>query len=168
MRYTIVCAIALLLSACGFHLATNGDGNGRQLALACSGVSPYLCQQVRNALIERNYHIVNRHSVVLHLLHEDLQQPLSVLGANDRQRHYEMHYRIHFSLSQGKRDIIASDNVYAHRFFTENVNLILGSQTRATQYHRDLQKDAIAKLFERINATGFNKARVPHKRHKRR
>ena len=157
-KLIITIAVALLISACGFHLRgiidvpewlTNisiisNDVNNKQLAsLLKSQLEGYKIHVNPDPALAQYWLIIDR---------SNYQQQIISIGASTNPRQYQLILTVDFMLQDRKGQIIKPKRqITVSRQLTVNNDRILGSNEEETILIREMQQDAVIQIINRLS-----------------
>ncbi len=151
----LVLAIALLLTACGFHL--RGEANMPFKTLYIEAVNP------KSPLIEElgrllaNNHVAltasaDKAEVVLNIESELPEKQILTLGSGGRVSEYQLRYRVSLrAYDNEQRSWLPADEVVLSRDFTYDDAQILAMQTEEMQLYQDMRSDMAQQIMRRLS-----------------
>ncbi len=154
--------IIALLTSCGFHLRGLADLPSwlNQVAIiiqnANRDLEPLLNDQLQayNITISTNA----RHArFFLTIEQDDYQQQITNVSASTAPRQYQLIYRVHFSLSNNKGELILPPRfVVITRYLTINNDRILGSTAEENLLKAEMRRDAAMQIINLLSQSRLN------------
>ena len=148
--------IFVSVSGCGFHLRGMVDMPQwlENVAIIQEGqriLAPFLQDQLEAYKIN----VVSQPSLAKYWLiieTESFQQQITSISSSTTPRQYQLIYTVHFKLQTAQgRTIIPSSPVIVTRQLTVNSDRILGSDEEEVITRREMRRDAIIQILNRIS-----------------
>ena len=149
--------LALLLSACGFHLRGMVDVPKwlSDVAIITQNGNMELVSMLKSQLDSYNIHVNSEPESAHYWLvikQVDYQQQIISVGASTNPRQYQLSLSISFSLQTRKGRVIMPDKtVQVMRQFTSNNNRILGSNEEERVLLSEMRQEAVNQMINRIS-----------------
>lgn len=149
--------LALLLSACGFHLRglidvpewlnnvsiISKDGNKELVSILKSQLEGYKVEVNPEPALAKYWLIINKTT---------FQQQIVSVGASTNPRQYQLILTIEFMLQTSKGQIIKAPRLIAvSRQLTVNNDRILGSNEEETVLISEMRKEAVIQIINRLS-----------------
>ncbi|MCL9684626.1 LPS assembly lipoprotein LptE [Legionella maioricensis] len=149
--------LALLLSACGFHLRglidvpewlnnvsiISKDGNKELVSLLKSQLEGYKVEVNPEPALAKYWLIINKTT---------FQQQIVSVGASTNPRQYQLILTIEFMLQTSKGQIIKAPRFVAvSRQLTVNNDRILGSNEEETVLISEMRREAVIQIINRLS-----------------
>ncbi|MBS1186819.1 MAG: rare lipoB family protein [Burkholderiaceae bacterium] len=152
----LLLAVAVLLSACGFHLRGTSPHDSLPFAtihFAFPDSAPLAVELKRNLRGGGTVIVPNRSAaqVSLELLAEKRTKSILSLNAMGRARQYELVYSLRFQLKDAKgRVLMQPTEIVQKRTLDYNETYALAKEIEEADLYRDMQSDIIAQLIRRL------------------
>ena len=149
--------MALLLTACGFHLRGMADMprwfNDVAIVLqnAHRDLEPLLEEQLQA------YHIrvspdPSSAKYWLIIEHDDVHQQITSISSSTTPRQYQLIYSLTFKLQRAKgKEILPSSQIIITREATINSDRILGSTSESELLKREMRREAAVQIIDRLS-----------------
>ncbi|MDN3578581.1 LPS assembly lipoprotein LptE [Chitinimonas viridis] len=155
-RLLIPAGLALLLSACGFHL--RGLGATTPLAFAslnvtapAGGLGDVLGRQL-SLRPDLKLLAAKEAEAVLAVENEAMDKQILTVNKSGRVTEYQLIYRARFSLRQGAVERIPSTELTLRRDYSFDENNVLGKEAEEQILVRDMRSDAAQQIIRRLAA----------------
>ena len=157
MTAALIALIALLLSACGFHL------QGRQ-PLPEAFVYTYVdtrdeqtdfVQDLRKALIAANVNVIatkGSSGAVFKVLEDELSERVLSVSARNIPTEYELTYKVRFRVTSGDKVLIDDEEIALTRDFSFDETQLLAKEREQEILGEALARDLVAQVMRRLAA----------------
>ena len=157
MKKVFPIILALLLSACGFHLRglidvpewldnvsiISKDGNKELVSLLKSQLEGYKVEVNLEPALAKYWLIINK---------TNFQQQIVSVGASTNPRQYQLILTVEFMLQTSKGQIVkAPRSVAVSRQLTVNNDRILGSNEEETILISEMRREAVIQIINRLS-----------------
>ncbi|MDP3704543.1 MAG: LPS assembly lipoprotein LptE [Legionellaceae bacterium] len=147
---------SLFLLGCGFHLRGITDMPAwlNDVAIiiqqANHDLEPLLKEQLEAYHIRVCSNVAVAHYWLI-IEQESEQQQITSVSSSTTPRQYQMIYTLRYKLQRAKgKEIIPSSNLVVTRQLTVNSNRILGSNDEEAILKREMRRDAVIQILDRI------------------
>jgi LPS-assembly lipoprotein len=149
--------LALLLSACGFHLrgAYKLPAHLSPLYIAKDSMSSQLYQGLRAAMLASGMELTSDTAQAasdLHITRESRSRAVLSVDAAGRAREYELKYELVFSLKSGDEVIIDNGPLQLRRNLVFDPENVLGATNEEESLYQDMVRDSTGLILLRIQA----------------
>ncbi len=156
-KFASISLLALILSACGFHLRGNINIPPwlNNIAIIDNANNSGFRQRLTSQLEAYDINITpsaEQASYWIVIQYAGYQKQITSVGSGSNPRQYLLIYSVDFMLEDGKGKLILPlTHVSSTRQLTINNNRILGSDEEASLLIKEMQQDAALQLLNRIN-----------------
>lgn len=156
MRLLVAAVLAMLLTACGFHLRGSTELPFRTLWVGFSDASPLgteFRRYIRSGTSTKLVANAKDAEARLQVLGESRDREILSLNADGRVREYTLYYSFVFKVDDGAgRDFIPPTRITLRRNITVNENTQLAKEAEESLLYRDMQSDLVQQLLRRLAA----------------
>jgi LPS-assembly lipoprotein len=161
-----ILALALALSACGFHLQGSGSLPPALAKTYLAGSAPHsdFLLSLTEALRLRGSDVVTVRDTaesVLNVSSDQTGQRVLSVTARNIPREYEVYYAVTFSLQVGDQKLIDNESLVVTRSYTYDETQVLAKAAEEQVLRRALAEDLARRVVRRIEALGATAAAVP-------
>lgn len=154
MRVLFSVALALMISACGFHL--RGQATLPYSTLYVSGPSgSSLTRALTRVLKSGGVKVVERQEdaeVSLIILSDAREKSILSLSAAGRAQEYELRERVSFRIVTAKEPDLPTNEIVTQRTISFNDAQILAKESEEALLYRDMENDTVQQLLRRLQA----------------
>lgn len=156
--------IVILITGCGFKLRGFVDLPPwlNNIAIVAHDAHRDLVPMLKDQLQAYKLNVISDPTKAAYLLiiEKDLsQQIITSISASTTPRQYQLVYTVQYSLIKADgQPIISSNSVSITRQLTVNNDRILGSDSEGMMIHREMHRDAVMQIINRISK---NSAAIP-------
>ncbi|HET9031708.1 MAG TPA: LPS assembly lipoprotein LptE [Dokdonella sp.] len=161
-RITAIVLLAILLSACGFHLREEVRLPTGMQRLAIQGVdalSP-LGRDLRKALTRSGAQIVEgsaQPSAVLRIGNNTIRTDVLSIGGNARANEYTIRYHVEFDVVDASgTSMLSMQTLELSRVFTFDASQALGIAAEQDLLTNELQRDMVQAILRRLEVIGHD------------
>lgn len=153
-RSITVLGLALLLTACGFHLRGTGS---TQMALtelnftSRDDLSP-LSREVKQSLINNKVLISSSAPFTLYLGLVEQSRRTASFTPGTRTAEYQLTSAATYELRSGSLPALLQDRVEVQRFYAFNHNNVAGSSQEEMMLHDEMRRELVTQLMMRLQA----------------
>jgi LPS-assembly lipoprotein len=155
-RTLLVVSLALLLSACGFHLRGQADLPFSTLYVDGDQNSSFVNELERAISAGSNTQLVDQAAqaeAVLQILSETREKKILSLSGGGRVREFQLNYRVAFRLHDSKGgDLIPNSEIALKRDISFSDTQVLAKESEEALLYRDMQSDAVQQILRRLRA----------------
>lgn len=149
-----VLVIALLLSACGYHLRGAIDLPSEMKAIYLEGASAPLVEQFKKALESSTVQIVDSRAAagaIITVSNEDsLKRSLS-LGSSGKSNQYGLEYRLNYEITDASgKQLVKSQPIEIRRDYFNNQQLILGKDNEEVVIRNEMYQQAVRTMINQV------------------
>jgi LPS-assembly lipoprotein len=149
-----VLVIALLLSACGYHLRGAIDLPSELKSIYLEGASAPLIEQFKKALQSSSVELVESRAaagMIITVANEDsLKRSLS-LGAGGRSNQWGLEYRLNYQITDAKGNVLQkSQPVEIRREYFNDQQLILGKDNEEIVIRNEMYQQAVRAMINQV------------------
>lgn len=153
---TLVMLIALLLSACGYHLRGEMDLPSEMKTIYLEGASAPLQEQFRKALASSQVQLVSSRAAAGTIItvsnEENLKRALS-LGSSGYANQFGLEYRLNYEVTdKNNKPLVTSQPVDIKREYFNNQQLILGKDNEETVIRNEMYQQAVRTIINQVRA----------------
>jgi LPS-assembly lipoprotein len=162
-KISFVVLLALLLSACGYHLRGALQLPEALKKVYVRGASPELKEAITYTFRATAGSLVTtprEAGIILNVIHEDYQRRTISLSNTGYSNEYELLYRLTFDLQDNKGNILAAEqaiNVSKTYYNNQSGNTLISKGNEENLLRKELYQQAVRSVVERARAT-LNKA----------
>lgn len=153
MHYLLL-ALALTLSACGFHLRGLDSIPFERLYVQDSG-APSISRDIRRSLKANGVKVVATPEEAqgsLNLMSEASEKRILSLSGNGRVREYELRYKVVFRIRDASDKLWGEpQTVEQHRDFTYDDTQTLAKEGEEQRLNADMRSDTIREVLRRLS-----------------
>jgi len=151
---TLVIFIALLLSACGYHLRGAMDLPSEMKSVYIEGASDPLREQFRKALESSNVQLVTSRATAGTVIkvsnEENLKRALS-LSSSGYANQFGLEYRLNYEITdKNDKPLVKSQPVDIKREYFNNQQLILGKDNEETVIRNEMYQQAVRTIINQV------------------
>ncbi len=151
-----VLVIALLLSACGYHLRGAIDLPSELKAIYLEGASAPLVEQFKKALESSNVLLVNSRSAagtIITISNEDSLKRALSLGASGKANQYGLEYRLNYEVTDvNNKQLVKSQPVEIRREYFNDQQLILGKDNEEIVIRNEMYQQAVRTIINQVRS----------------
>lgn len=158
MRSTLLLLVALLLSACGFHMRGHNQNGSeyafRSLYLKTTAETPFTTELRTN--LELNKIILASSSaeadLVLDIVTQSTDKQIIALSGAGQVREFQLRYRVSLRAYDSKQNNwLSADEILLQRSLTYDDSQILAKEQEEAMLFRDMQTDAVQQVLRRLS-----------------
>lgn len=146
--------IALLLSACGYHLRGEIELPTELKSVYIQGASGPLLDQFNKALISSSVQIVNTPAAagtIITVSNEDTLKRALSLGSGGRANQYGLEYRLNYQVTDKENnEIVKSQPVEIRREYFNDQQLILGKDNEEIVIRNEMYQQAVRTIINQV------------------
>jgi LPS-assembly lipoprotein len=151
---TLVMLIALLLSACGYHLRGAMDLPSEMKTVYLEGASEPLREQFRKALASSQVQLVSTRAAAGTIItvsnEENLKRSLS-LASTGYANQFGLEYRLNYEVTDANnKPLVKSQPVDIKREYFNNQQLILGKDNEETVIRNEMYQQAVRTIINQV------------------
>jgi len=157
-RIAVVCALALAMGGCGFHLRGTGGYEFRLDKINVSATNAYgeMQRELERALVQAGAELVDGdgapYSVRL-LREQNTRRPVAT-SSDARVAEYELRLEVTFELvDDSGQTVIPATPVFAERIYRFDNTSLVGSSEEENLLTGEMRRDVAAQLIRRIDAS---------------
>lgn len=147
--------LALLLSACGFHLRGQAKLPFETLYLQVPNEYSPLAQELRNSLVSNGIKLAKKSGgaqVVLQIVRELPEKKILTLGGSGRVLEYQLLYSVSLRLyDQQQNDWLPAQEVVIHRDFPWDDTQVLAKQQEEVLLNENMRSDLVQQIIRRLS-----------------
>lgn len=155
MRIFAALCLALLLSACGFHLRGTDPASALPFttvridgdSLAARNVRDYLATYKHVKLVRQG-----DAETVIRIVGEQYSKDVNSINTSGRVSEYRLNYRLQFAADYKGRNVLERGDVELYRTLSWNDNAILSKEDEEATLVRDMQRDVVQLVLRRAGA----------------
>jgi len=152
----LVMLIALLLSACGYHLRGEMDLPSEMKSIYLEGASAPLQEQFRRALASSQVQLVTSRAAAGTIItvsnEENLKRALS-LSSSGYANQFGLEYRLNYEVTdKNNKPLVTSQPVDIKREYFNNQQLILGKDNEETVIRNEMYQQAVRTIINQVQA----------------
>lgn len=155
MRIFVALCLALLLSACGFHMRGTDPGSALPFtsvrvdgdSLAARNLRDYLATYKSVKLVR-----AGDAETVIRVVGEQYSKDVFSINNSGRVSEYRLNYRLLFATDYKGRNVLERGEVTQHRNLSWNDNTILSKEAEEATLVRDMQRDVVQLVLRRAGA----------------
>ncbi|MFD2641391.1 LPS assembly lipoprotein LptE [Pseudomonas japonica] len=151
-RNLLVMGLAVMLSACGFHLrgtATN-DLAIKELDLSARNAYGDTVNQLRDLLKSSGVNVHAGAPYKLVLTNETDTQRAASYAGSARSVEYELQTRLSYDIQGHNDTVLLSDNLEVQKTYVHDGNNITGSTQEASQVRNEMRRDLVQRMAQRL------------------
>lgn len=156
IKLTWLLMIALMISACGFHLRGNYDLSKSLAVVSLQGISQHsdtgrLLVSALNASDVTVADEKDTNNFRLVISNESINKRILSLDSTGRANQYELRYQLSFKLQDEQgQDRVAEKTISLRREFLYDENLVLAKSAEEKRLVQDMRSDAVQQLIRRL------------------
>lgn len=162
IKFFFYFSLALLLTACGFHLRGQAALPVQLKQLAFESDAPYslLSTQLQQTLANMGVTLTDKAApITLKLSKDDFSQTTATSGATNQLTTYAISYTVSYQLlNAAGKPLIEPRSITINRSFTANNNQMLGSSNEQTLLQQDMRREAIMQIINQLNSQSVKRA----------
>ena len=148
-------ALALLLSACGFHLQGHKPLPAvlRVAYVQAKDRQSDFVQDLRKELLSSGAHLTTSSddaTAIVHVLNDDFARRVLSVSATDQPAEYELTYTVRFSVSAGDKELLAVQEVSGVRDYTFDETILLAKENEEAILREALAHDLADVVMRRL------------------
>ncbi|EJN07905.1 LPS assembly lipoprotein LptE [Herbaspirillum sp. YR522] len=155
-QWLLAIALAMLLTACGFHLRGAADLPFKTIYLGFAPNSTVGVELRRNIRASGGEVVeqADQADAVLKVLADTRDRQVLTLNTNGRVREYALFQRFTFSVTDAKGVVmIPPTAIVLRRVITYDENQELAKQAEEVLLYRDMQSDLVQQILRRLSAS---------------
>ena len=154
-KSTIIVIVLLLLNACGFHLASEGEFSGELNNTYVEAVSSskVLVRLVEKNLRSNNINVVPEQEATakLRVLNEETEKVVLTLDNDGKAREYELLLRITFEVQRADKSFLLKQQIIdLNRDFVFDKSDLLGANEEEQELFNEMRNDAAKLIIYRL------------------
>lgn len=154
--------LALLLTACGFHLRGVGEIIPFKSIYVQDGGAPSIARNLKRSLNSSGVKVVPNPEdaqVLLELMSETSTKNILSLSGGGKVREYELLYQTTFRARDAKSELWGEpQTVNLRRDFSYSDSALLAKEAEEARLNADMQAEAVREVLRRVGSLGRNKA----------
>jgi LPS-assembly lipoprotein len=151
-----VLMIALLLSACGYHLRGALDLPSEMKSIYIEGASAPLAEQFRKAFASSQVQVVSSRAAagtIITISNEDSLKNAASLGASGRANQYNLEYRLNYEITDVNNvQLVKSQPITIRRDYFNDQQLILGKDNEEIVIRNEMYQQAVRTMINQVRA----------------
>ena len=155
---TVLLALTLLLSACGFHLRGHGLNEAtfafHSIYLQVPAETPFVTG-LRSGLKSHKLELApspDKADLIFQLVSESRDKQILALSGGGQVNEYELFYRISFRVyDKQRRDWLPAGQIELQRDFNYDNSQILAMAQEEAQIYNDMYSDAVEQVLRRLS-----------------
>ena len=150
-----VASLALLLTACGFHLRGAPELPAQMRAIYISGEDPILLRDLRRSLESGSSQVVDdptRATAFLKIIQATQSRTLLALSNTGVPLQYKVNYQVQFSLLVGNSMLVEPQTLVLSRTYNYNISDAIGNQEQEQGLYTTMASDMAQRITYRIQA----------------
>ena len=154
-RLLVAASLALLLTACGFHLRGATELPAQMRAIYISGNDPVLLRALRRLLETGSSQVVDdptHATAFLKIIRATQSRTLLALSNTGVPLQYKMSYQVQFSLLVGNSMLIEPQTLVLSRTYNYNISDAIGNQEQEQGLYSTMASDMAQRITYRIQA----------------
>jgi LPS-assembly lipoprotein len=159
LRASLMLALALALSACGFHLRGSNDQYHmpfQSIYLGFADTSPLGTELKRNLRADNSVVVVAdpaKAEAQFDVLAENRAKAILSLNSQGRVREYQLTYTLAFRVRDAKgAELLGRTEIALKRSITFNEFQVLAKESEEALLYRDMQTDLVQQIMRRLSA----------------
>lgn len=151
-RNLLVMGLAVMLSACGFHLRGTGTNELaiKELDLSARNAYGETVTQLRNVLKNSGVNVHAGAPYKLVLTNEAESQRAASYSGSGRSVEYELQTVLSYDIQGQNNSVLLSDKLEVQKIYVHDGNNITGSGQEATQLRKEMRRDLVQKMVLRL------------------
>lgn len=150
----LILLIALLLTACGYHLRGEIDLPAELKSIYIEGASPQLREQFKKSLLSSSVQIVDTRAAagtIIVISNEETSRRALSLGAGGKANQFGLEYRLNYDITDKSGNPIAkSQPVEIIREYFNDQQLILGKDNEEIVIRNEMYQQAVRTMINQI------------------
>lgn len=151
----LLAGLALLLSACGFHLRNSQELPFRTIYLGLPESNEFRALLARNIRAASNTEVVSSRdgAEAIFLVTQDQQAKVILsLNTSGRVREYQLRRQFSFRVQDGTgRDLMVPASIQLHRDVSYSDDQVLSKEAEELLLWRDMQNDLVQQIMRRLS-----------------
>lgn len=152
---TLVLLIAVLLSACGFHLRGHSGMPFSTLHLQTANPGSALITDLRHNLEANKVTLVSspeKADVILNIVSEAPDKQILSLGGSGRVNEFQLYYRVSLRAHDNrKQDWIPAEEIVIRRNYSYNDTQILAKEAEEALLYKSMRSDMVQQIMRRLS-----------------
>ncbi|MHA6192933.1 LPS-assembly lipoprotein LptE [Pseudomonas wadenswilerensis] len=151
-RNLLVMGLAVMLSACGFHLRGTGTNELaiKELDLTARNAYGETVNQLRDVLKSSGVNVHAGAPYKLVLTNEAETQRAASYAGSARSVEYELQTVLSYDIQGQNNSILLSDKLEVQKIYVHDGNNITGSGQEAAQIRKEMRRDLVQKMVVRL------------------
>jgi len=153
MQLPFIAALALLLSACGFHL--RGDAKMPFTTLYIEAAGSPLVSELRDNLQASHIQLVNKADqadVVLNIAYDLPEKQILTLGGSGRVSEFQLRYRVSLRAYDLQQRIwLPAEELQMHRDYAYDDTKILAKEAEEALLYQSMRSDMVQQIMRRLS-----------------
>ncbi|MDR0278357.1 MAG: LPS assembly lipoprotein LptE [Paucimonas sp.] len=151
-RNLLVMGLAVMLSACGFHLRGTGTNELaiKELDLSARNAYGETVTQLRDVLKSNGVNVHAGAPYKLVLTNEAETQRAASYAGSGRSVEYELQTQLFYDIQGSNNTVLMSDKLEVQKIYVHDGNNITGSGQEATQLRKEMRRDLVQKMVLRL------------------
>lgn len=150
-----VLMLALLLSACGFHLRGEATMPFKSLYIKSANPSSLLIVELRRLLELNHIQLANaadKADVILDISYDLPEKQILTLRDTGRVNEYQLRYHVTFSAYDNEqREWLPTDELLLTRDYSYNDSQILAKETEEAELYQSMRSDMAQQIMRRLS-----------------
>jgi LPS-assembly lipoprotein len=160
-RGLLALLMALLLTACGFHLRGAGEVIPFENIYVKGDGAPTIARNLKRMLNSSGVKVQSNEEeaqVSLELMSESYTKNILSLSGGGKVREYELLYKVTFRAREAKAELWGEpQTVNLRRDFSYSDSALLAKEAEEAQLNTDMQREAVREVMRRVGSLGRKK-----------
>jgi LPS-assembly lipoprotein len=161
-RGLLALLMALLLTACGFHLRGAGEVIPFESIYVKGDGAPTIARNLKRMLNSSGVKVLSNEEdaqVSLELMSEAYTKNILSLSGGGKVREYELLYKVTFRAREAKAELWGEpQTVNLRRDFSYSDSALLAKEAEEARLNTDMQSEAVREIMRRVGSISRNKA----------
>lgn len=161
-RGLLTLLMALLLTACGFHLRGAGEVIPFESIYVKGDGAPTIARNLKRMLNSSGVKVLSNEEdaqVSLELMGETYTKNILSLSGGGKVREYELLYKVTFRAREAKAELWGEpQTVNLRRDFSYSDSALLAKEAEEARLNTDMQGEAVREIMRRVGSISRNKA----------
>ncbi|TCD22805.1 hypothetical protein E0D86_09180 [Pseudomonas sp. IC_126] len=151
-RNLLVAGLALLLSACGFHLRGTGETSFalEEINLQARNSHGETAKQLEELLKDNGVRVYPGAPYTLDLVREQNQQRTASYTSSARSAEYELTSVLAYEFRGPQNTVLLQDSVEVQKVYVHDSNNLISSDQEANQLRQEMRRELLQQLSMRI------------------
>lgn len=155
MKSSMMLALALLVTACGFHLRGEARMPFTTLYIEAASPDSPLISELRRDLEANNVKLVStpdKADVILNIASDTTDKQILTLGGSGRVSEFQLRYRVSLrAYDREQREWLAADELQLNRDFSYNDAQILAKEAEEALLYQTMRSDMAQQIIRRLS-----------------